>query len=105
MSVLAIVGIVAACSVVSAIGGAVLASYVISKDGDVVTIKEDECLIKKPKDGYVLVLVTPELARKLVTKGEVDGQPFEARTIYSTRSEKNKVGKVNVNQNNSIQQL
>jgi hypothetical protein len=76
--------------VLGTVAGAVAWSVIIMRDENVLTLADDEVVIKKPIDGHVLVQVPPSVARKLVqTNGleEATGAPkTEARYIYADRA-------------------
>lgn len=55
-------------------------AYMVSTDEDVVRLKADERVIKKPDDGLVLIAVTPDMMRKFVAQREFDAS--EARSLY-----------------------
>lgn len=65
-----------------------LYAFMIARDKNLVHLQEDEVVIKRPLPQFVLVQVTPDVARRLVnTGGEVDlPNKAEARALYPERS-------------------
>ena len=64
------------------ISGYFLALRAIAKDTTWVRLKEDEVIIKKPKEGLVLIAVPPSLMGKLEIEGGNTYDPYEARRLY-----------------------
>jgi len=60
--------------------GYALAAYIIARDADLVRLKSDEIVVKKPPEGTVLVSVPPHTMRKLITHPE-GFEPHEARSF------------------------
>jgi len=57
--------------------------FATARDKSIVSLQEDETIIKKPNEGFVLIQVTPDVARKVIQKyGELDGNKYEARSLY-----------------------
>lgn len=72
--------IIAILVILSFIAGYGLAVFLIARDRDLIRLKPDEVVTKKPADGLVLVSVPPHIMRKLVT--HPDGfDPNEARSM------------------------
>lgn len=70
--------------------GGLLYSLIIARDRTLVHLHVDEVIIKRPMPEFVLVQVTPEIARRLV-QYEGDLEPknsSEARALYPERATK-----------------
>lgn len=78
------------CLLVGFALGVCAAMYFVSRDNDLVHLQEDEVIIKRPMSDFVLVQVTPEVARRLVqNKGEEIGpNASEARSLYPEKAMK-----------------
>lgn len=69
--------------------GVLIYSFVIARDKDLVHLQDDEVIIKRPLPQFVLVQVTPDVARRLVSTGgdlDVPKAHSEARALYPERS-------------------
>lgn len=70
--------------ILGGVAGWLMAIYKIAKDTRFVRLENDQVIIPKPEDGYVLAQVTPEILRSLM-KGRVQGGESEARGMASRR--------------------
>lgn len=66
----------------------VVYALLISRDKDLVHLQADEVIIKRPLPEFILVQVTPDVARRLIsTGGEMEvPNKSEARALYPERS-------------------
>lgn len=64
-----------------------LAVYLIAKDPELHRLGADEAVIKKPKDGLILVACPPDVARRIIANPEgFEGN--EARGMYQRATNK-----------------
>lgn len=77
--------ILASC-VVSAVGGSVagylLCGLLVARDRSVVKLADDEIIVKKPAEGLILMAVTTDLARRIISRRDAEETVREARQIY-----------------------
>lgn len=69
----------------SLVVGAVIALLVVMRDPDLVRLKDDEMIVKRPQDGLVLVALSQEMARRVVLQASTppkEGNDGEARSLY-----------------------
>lgn len=74
----------------AAIAGYVLCIVRMSFDKSVVTLSDDECVVKKPYDGFIIAQVPPDVVREIVRQRDKENKPTqsiqaEARDIYRKR--------------------
>lgn len=67
--------------------GGGLWAFIMSRDKDIIHLKEDEIVVKKPSPEFVLIQVTPDIARRLVYyEGKLEPKnTSEARSMYPER--------------------
>lgn len=57
------------------------AVYLLARDPDVIRLNDDEAIVKKPKDGLIMIACPPDVARRIITNP--DGfDSNEARAMY-----------------------
>ena len=68
--------------------GGFLWALVVARDSKIAHLKEDEVIIKRPMKDFILVQVTPEIARRLINfQGElVSPTSTEARALHPERT-------------------
>jgi len=76
--------ITALCIILSFIFGYGLAIFFVARDPDLLRLKPDEVVTKKPAEGMVLVSVPPHVMRKLITHPE-GFDPHEARSMVQKK--------------------
>lgn len=67
--------------------GYIAAVIIFAKDKDLIKLKANEVIVKKPGEGLVLVAVPPDVMRKLIME-PVESNGTEARTLYPRKSAK-----------------
>jgi len=83
------IGWIAICGVVCFILGYVVAVLLVSRDQDLIRLKQDEVIVQRPAVGLVLISVPPHVMRRLIMQpGESSGH--EARTLYPREGSKQK---------------
>lgn len=55
--------------------------YFIGRDPDIVHLQPGEVVTRRPKDGFVLAAVSPDVLRQL-TRERKEGEEMEARNLY-----------------------
>jgi hypothetical protein len=61
-----------------------LAVFLLARDPDVIRLGADEAIIKKPKEGLIMIACPPEVARRIITHPE-GYESSEARAMYQNK--------------------